>query len=172
MEDSNAESLQLDEKLRAAADEVFREIEARGELDDAALEKLIPLFPRSLEHALEILDKKQSSNAMARPAVERVVARRTGRCFSRVIGHDRAYYVVLARYCSCQAFMNLSVARPEALYCKHMLAARLARALGTESVTEVEDGDFAAQLLLEAGPGSGSGSGSGSHFKRRPTSDF
>lgn len=57
-------------------------------------------------------------------------------------------YTCFGHYCGCHAFMFDVVGKGAELCCKHMLAAKLARALGRCNVFEVSDAELARLLEL------------------------
>ncbi|KAK2077134.1 hypothetical protein QBZ16_004768 [Prototheca wickerhamii] len=61
------------------------------------------------------------------------------------------YLVFPTSYCECQAFQFDVLSKQELLLCKHQLAAKLAKALGTLRCSLVDDLAI-ADLLLEPAP--------------------
>lgn len=65
----------------------------------------------------------------------------------QVQGREERYLVFPPHYCSCMAFHFDAVTKREHLTCKHVLAARLADALGRCVLDTVDDAQLAALIL-------------------------
>ncbi|CBJ27713.1 conserved unknown protein [Ectocarpus siliculosus] len=91
-----------------------------------------------VESTIQVLDKSR---------VVKVVARNTGRSVWLVQGSRGAPYLCLREYCSCRSFQEL-VRRgaPHPVLCKHLLAVRLAPALGLSMSEEVDDDKLAMRI--------------------------
>ncbi|CAM9779369.1 unnamed protein product [Ectocarpus sp. 12 AP-2014] len=77
-----------------------------------------------------------------------VVARNTGRSVWLVQGSRGAPYLCLREYCSCSRSFQELVRRgaPHPVLCKHLLAVRLAPALGLSISEEVDDDKLAMRI--------------------------
>ncbi|CAM9107371.1 unnamed protein product [Ectocarpus sp. 8 AP-2014] len=80
--------------------------------------------------------------------VVKVVARTTGRSVWLVQGSRGAPYLCLRQYCSCSRSFQELVRRgaPHPVLCKHLLAVRLAPALGLSISEEVDDDKLAMRI--------------------------
>ncbi|CAM9509716.1 unnamed protein product [Scytosiphon promiscuus] len=103
-----------------------------------ALEFLFCSDRALVESTIQVLDKSR---------VVKVVARSTGRSVWLVQGSRGAPYLCLREYCSCRSFQELVRRGGEhPILCKHLLAVRLAPALGVSVEEEVDDDKLAARI--------------------------
>mmetsp|Transcript_18199 Transcript_18199/g.25594 ORF Transcript_18199/g.25594 Transcript_18199/m.25594 type:complete len:80 (-) Transcript_18199:245-484(-) len=58
-------------------------------------------------------------------------------------------YTCTFKYCSCPAFINIMMAQPHMLYCKHILAAQLSACMQKVKVTEVHCEKWAELFALD-----------------------
>eukprot|EP00802_Teleaulax_amphioxeia_P019518 Tamp_19757.p1 GENE.Tamp_19757~~Tamp_19757.p1 ORF type:complete len:256 (+),score=44.14 Tamp_19757:117-770(+) len=131
-----------DPPVRAAevADHVFDEIAAAGELRPAALGRLLALYKaNTLESALSLVDKKM---------VQKLVVA-SGRSLYLVESSSDEPYVCFKQYCPCPYYQHSVINRPEALACKHILAARIADAVGKIEVLDASIEDFVEWTLKQ-----------------------
>ncbi|QDZ21302.1 SWIM-type domain-containing protein [Chloropicon primus] len=153
----------LDLPMREIVESVLKEVERDKDLSYESVESLGFLFDKGLDKAVDIVQNS---------CVKRVVGETSGREIFQVKARlstsrrqsktwqprqhkpssDSAtkvdeYLVLPFHYCSCHAFQFEVINRGEAFMCKHILAARLARALG-KMVTIVVNDDLLAQVLL------------------------
>ena len=109
------------------------------QLTDAHLGQLHFLCPDALPGAAEILDHK---------TVTRCVARTSGRRFHLVGSAAKRDYCVIRGFCTCMNYAFSVASKPEALLCKHELAAELADALDLALTSEYDDEEWAAKLEM------------------------
>jgi predicted nucleic acid-binding Zn finger protein len=91
-----------------------------------------------IEVALEAVDKRRVSLVGAKKS------HRTAYCFE--MAQTRTLIYLEPLYCSCASFAN-TLAVNQVPFCKHLLAALLANALGTVERVTVTDADFASKIL-------------------------
>ncbi|WZN62190.1 zinc finger SWIM domain-containing protein [Chloropicon roscoffensis] len=153
-----------DLQLRKVFDDVMAQVEEAKDLRYESVESLSFLFDKVLDKAVDIVQNS---------CVKRVVGERSGReifqvkagrstgarrqskgwlqqCHAADGQHAEVpdeYLVLPFHYCSCHAFQFEVINRGEAFLCKHILAARLARALGMTMTYVVKD-ELLAQVLL------------------------
>ena len=109
------------------------------QLTDAHLGQLHFLCPDALPGAAEILDHK---------TVTRCVARTSGRRFHLVGSAAKRDYCVIRGFCTCMNYAFSVASKPEALLCKHELAAELADALDLALTSEYDDEEWATKLEM------------------------
>lgn len=69
----------------------------------------------------------------------------------QVSGSGSVPYIALSdAYCSCPAWFQFVLYKKDALYCKHQLAIRLAKALGRLQINRISDDQFGFLLCQEA----------------------
>jgi predicted nucleic acid-binding Zn finger protein len=74
-------------------------------------------------------------------------SRRAAAAVASASSAGAARHAVLGSHCDCESFYYDVIARGEAGACKHVLAARVARAVGGDSVETVPD-EVLARLLI------------------------
>lgn len=110
------------------------------EIDNQIFTSLFWMFEATLYEALEIVDK-------------RLVTLETcpsGRAVFRVKSQfqDRTYFCfVNAIYCSCLSFRQGTIQRQNSVYCKHLLATRIARALDKHKTETFTNDEMSKRLL-------------------------
>uniref|UniRef100_G3MTE2 SWIM-type domain-containing protein n=2 Tax=Amblyomma TaxID=6942 RepID=G3MTE2_AMBMU len=87
------------------------------------LNELDHFFRGPLQSALRLVDRRR---------VKRLTCPR-GRTVYQVAGEARAFYTCLpsGNFCACYSYLHQVLRRQEIPMCKHVLASRLAEALGT-----------------------------------------
>ena len=109
------------------------------QLTDAHLGQLHFLCPDALPGAAEILDHK---------TVTRCVARTSGRRFHLVGSAAKRDYCVIRGFLHLHELRVQRRVAPDALLCKHELAAELADALDLALTSEYDDEEWAAKLEM------------------------
>lgn len=103
--------------------EVEREAEDTGRISDDLISALLFVFQSPLQQAMDLLDRGSLTRYFC-PA---------GRELYRVKGSGGRSYICLtsSNYCSCLSFVYTVLVKEESLFCKHMLAVQLGRAIGS-----------------------------------------
>ena len=118
--------------LRLTDSLLTRVYSGRALLDQELLQ-LHALYGSTLEKALGIVDAE---------GVTVVRAEESGRFVFQVEGSEVRPYTCTLHHCSCPAYTNSVLLRPDSVYCKHQLASRLAHALGKVRERAVSDAEF------------------------------
>ena len=137
---------QLSGSVNLVVDQLLAEVRREGResggdsISDDLLSALYFIFKQPLLHALDLIDR-HSITQVTCPA---------GRELFRVKGASgRRWYLCLlppAGYCSCPAHVYTVLVKEEVTMCKHMLAVRIAQALGKHNELSVSDEEFAEIL--------------------------
>ena len=110
--------------------EACREAREKGVLPKPLRAKLLQRFGKRFENAWKALVEK---------AVKKYVFQPSGRIVWIVVGKERDYQVLPeVGYCTCDDYY-FRVLDGEALLCYHLIAQRLAEALGSYELVEAED---------------------------------
>eukprot|EP00761_Pharyngomonas_kirbyi_P007414 gb/GECH01007424.1/.p1 GENE.gb/GECH01007424.1/~~gb/GECH01007424.1/.p1 ORF type:complete len:142 (+),score=27.89 gb/GECH01007424.1/:1-426(+) len=123
-------------------DTLFDRIKQQNEpkLSKENLIELHFLFENHLPDALNIVEKRQ---------VVKITAKPSERSCWKVMGRSNRKYICLSNtYCSCPGFTYGHVKKQNSIYCKHLLAVRIADSIGiweSETVTDME----LSQMLVE-----------------------
>ncbi|KAK8724913.1 hypothetical protein OTU49_010974 [Cherax quadricarinatus] len=107
------------------------EYQSSGQLSSEVLHSLHLLHGQSLLNALDLIDSKK---------VTKVISS-SGRWVYQVTGSSGTPYVCLPNsiFCQCPAFKYAVVKRRDSVMCKHVLAAHLSTAMGTNEEKNVSD---------------------------------
>lgn len=134
---------QLSGSVNLVVDQLLAEIrrERGGDsISEDLLSALYFVFKQPLLHALDLIDRHSVTHVTC-PA---------GRELFRVKGASgRRWYLCLlppAGYCSCPAHVYTVLVKEEVTMCKHMLAVRMAQAMGKYNELSVSDEEFAEIL--------------------------
>eukprot|EP00277_Geminigera_cryophila_P007648 CAMPEP_0179415306 /NCGR_PEP_ID=MMETSP0799-20121207/6158_1 /TAXON_ID=46947 /ORGANISM="Geminigera cryophila, Strain CCMP2564" /LENGTH=188 /DNA_ID=CAMNT_0021188029 /DNA_START=13 /DNA_END=579 /DNA_ORIENTATION=- len=113
---------------------IFDDISSEGsELSHKALLRLMAIYKQNtLEAALSLVDKGM---------VQKLVAA-SGRSLYLVEGSGTQPYVCFKHYCPCYYYYKNVINRPEALACKHILAARIGEALCKIETLKASNEDY------------------------------
>ena len=118
-------------------DPIFAQISADGDLSPGSLSRLLAIYKQTtLDAAFSLVDKRM---------VQKLVTA-SGRSLFLVESSGETPYVCFKHYCPCPYYAMSVVSRPEALACKHMLAARLGEALGKIEVLDASNDDYGKWL--------------------------
>ena len=98
-----------------------------------------------LELAVEIL-----GDGGGNAGVKKYVSNSCGRPMWKVKGSQDRDYTCLKNYCSCPSFLNQSKLANGKIYCKHLLAIRLADMIGIEETESIADEKFVELLCQES----------------------
>jgi len=128
--------LREEEKL---IEEVCKKIKEIGKIGEDEKQKLYEVFGKRFRNALKALDEE---------AIKKYVFKPSGRTVWIVVGKERDYEVIpLVGYCSCDDFY-FRVLSGSVFLCYHVIAQKLAEALGKYEVIEEED-SFYEVLMKE-----------------------
>lgn len=119
-------------------EELAARVDAEGQVPVEQLAKLGVLLGKNWQKALQVVDQKEVQCYQGEPS---------GRCIFEVHGKSGQYLTLPKTYCSCHAHYYEVVAKSEAPFCKHQLAARLAFILKSCPTTTVSDAALAEHLL-------------------------
>jgi len=118
-------------------EEICEEILKTKHLEKTHVIWLTQLFGNRFKHAQEAVSEKKVKKYFFKPSERTIWI---------VVGKNREYQVIpLANFCSCDDFY-FRVVDNQIYICYHLLAQRLAEALGSYDIIEVPD-DFYAQLM-------------------------
>ena len=121
-------------------DSILAHVQATRTLLDQHLLQLHALYGATLEKAVGIVDVE---------GVTVVRADTSGRFVFQVEGSEVRPYSCTLHHCSCPAYTNSVLLRPDSVYCKHQLASRVAHALGKVRERVVSDAEFNQMVLQE-----------------------
>lgn len=117
--------------IRAASDEIFRQIAEQKHITDSQLASLYHLYPGIFEKALDLADTS---------AVTKFVC--GTKILFQVTGSAGFPYICFEDYCSCPAFANSSIMHSDLICCKHQLAVAVVKALNTATPVQVAEEQF------------------------------
>lgn len=108
-------------------------------LSDNLLSAFYSIFQQPLLYALDLVDKNH---------VKRFVCPAGRELFQVQASTGNRLYVCLvsSNYCNCPSFMYSVVLREDSLMCKHVLAVKIARAMGRVISNDISDEEFAELL--------------------------
>lgn len=112
----------MDDVVDQLIHEVERIFKEQNDLPDELLSALYFVFGTPLQSALDFVDRK-SVSFLSSPS---------GRSLFQVIGNSGLPYTCFAEsnYCECPAYRFSVLNKEEFIMCKHVLAARLSKAMG------------------------------------------
>jgi len=117
-------------------EKVCKEVQEKGQISDAHINKLSSTFGQRLEKALEALEERR---------VKRYVFQPSGRIVWIVVGKEREYLVMpAAEYCTCDDFYFQF---HQGHLCYHIIAQKLAEA--TSQFDLIEDDDQLFDILIK-----------------------
>lgn len=118
-------------------------IRSKGELTEELKKELKEMFPKRFEEALKLALSKRVKKYLFRPS---------GRILWVVVGRRGEYQVIPeANFCSCEDFYFRVIGKKKQM-CYHLMAQKLAEAVGTYEEVEEEDknyGKITAKWKLE-----------------------
>lgn len=137
---------EVDEGLVAGfLDAVCERIVADGELSDDGVRQLNIFFEKTWASAAELLDHATITRITPKCTTDT-------RVFWKVHSTSGSTYHCFAGYCSCHAFANcITHSQGQHLICKHLLAVRLAEAMGKHASQELDDDVWGVEMLRGCG---------------------
>ncbi|KAJ6228533.1 zinc finger swim domain-containing protein [Anaeramoeba flamelloides] len=158
------------QKRLELVDEIFKKFEKTKKINNEVLLSLKFFFPNVLESAIEIVDtlettknqkkleqkflkgdlnnervQTNSSSSTKLPKVVLFETEKSKRSFVRFESFSRntdAYLIYPHHYCSCPDFHYNVINRQKNLFCKHILAVRIASTLGLIEKREIKESEY------------------------------
>jgi len=114
----------------AAVERACNEIRSTGQLSEKTRMKLLKLFSKRFENAMNLVDKNRVKKYMFKPS-DRVIW--------TVLGRKGEYQVIPeTNFCNCDDYYFRVIDREKTL-CYHIIAQRFAEALGRYTVKKLPD---------------------------------
>eukprot|EP00112_Aurelia_sp_Birch-Aquarium-sp1_P011163 Seg2351.7 transcript_id=Seg2351.7/GoldUCD/mRNA.D3Y31 product="Zinc finger SWIM domain-containing protein 7" protein_id=Seg2351.7/GoldUCD/D3Y31 len=110
-------------------------------LTDEMMSALHCVFPTTLLHAVDLIDRKFITKFVT-PSKREIY---------QVKGSSGVPYFCFASsdYCTCPSYLYTVLLKREALMCKHLLAMHLAISMNNFAVREISDEDYVAYIAYE-----------------------
>ncbi|XP_065304642.1 zinc finger SWIM domain-containing protein 7-like [Dermacentor albipictus] len=124
--------------IKLVFENLGKEFRDKKTVSTKTLNELDHIFRAPLQPAMRLVDRRR---------VKRLTCPR-GRVVYQVSGETRAFYTCLpsSNFCACYSYLHQVLRRQEIPMCKHVLASRLAEALGTCEDVRCTDDTMAFSL--------------------------